>query len=67
MKTEIVKGICEYCGFAYQGKVNSPYPAIACPQCKRGTQNFDDAHSVDERNKEEDTIPDYIECELKTL
>lgn len=50
-----IKGMCEQCGFAFKGRVHFPteaYESIICPVCKNETDNFDDAHSVDELNRE---------------
>jgi Zn finger protein HypA/HybF involved in hydrogenase expression len=60
MKTELIKGMCETCGFEYQGQViSSPFPAIICPQCKHETHNFDSAEEVDAANKAEGIFPTY--------
>lgn len=53
---ETIKGSCEHCGFAFEGKVTlvqGSFPTLNCPKCGKETENFDSADEVDERNKVE--------------
>jgi hypothetical protein len=59
MKTELIKGMCEFCGFEYEGQITSPFPALTCPKCHHETYNFDSAKDVDAANKAEGISPTY--------
>ena len=62
MKTELIKGMCETCGFEYEGQITSPFPpfpALTCPKCHHETHNFDSANEVDAANKAEGISPTY--------
>jgi hypothetical protein len=51
-----IKGSCEYCGYAYMGELHCrtmAFEPIACPNCGKDTMNFDEARTVDERDKDE--------------
>ena len=65
MKTWKIKGLCEYCGFAYKGTISNSkevyFPIIKCPNCHTESQNFDEAYAVDALNKVEGTVLDYKE------
>lgn len=56
MKTELIKGQCPDCGFAFKGEVElvaGIFPNINCPKCGEPVENFDNAEIVDELNKNE--------------
>jgi hypothetical protein len=58
-----IKGLCEYCGFAYCGNVEcseETFAGILCPNCHCETENFDDADSVDRLNEYEGNTFDYV-------
>lgn len=44
-----IKGICENCGYHYEGKANLEKP-IKCPKCKEETNNNDEADAVNDLN-----------------
>lgn len=67
MSIEQIKGMCEHCGFSYQGQVPSPFPTIKCPRCGKETNNFDSASSVDRQNKAEGFVNEYIESKLEII
>lgn len=66
---EKVKGVCENCGHAFCGEIkvrkDGAYPTIACPKCGEGTDNFDEAETVDELNRVNEHEPiEYVESTL---
>ena len=70
MNTWKIKGMCEYCGFAFKGTISSDetyFPAIKCPNCHKETQNFDEDYAIDALNKVEGTHLDYKESELEIV
>jgi len=51
-----IKGSCEYCGYAYMGKLHCrtmAFEPISCPTCGEETMNFDEASIIDEMDKGE--------------
>ena len=55
MNTWSIKGLCENCGFAYQGIIdseNGSFPKIKCPACHKETSNFDESSAIDKLNAE---------------
>jgi hypothetical protein len=70
MNTWSVKGLCESCGFAYQGIIdseNGSFPKVKCPACHKETSNFDESSVVDKRNSEESSTPNYQESTLEVI
>ncbi len=70
MNTWSIKGLCENCGFAYQGIIdseNGSFPKIKCPACHKETSNFDERSAVDKLNAEESSVPDYKESVLEVI
>lgn len=70
MHTWSIKGLCENCGFAYQGDIYSmtkSFPHVQCPGCKNQTENFEEEQVVDELNKYEHSVPDYKAFILKNI
>lgn len=63
----MIKGMCENCGFTYQGEISVPFTGIACPNCGKETNNFDSVAAVDALNKDEGTVLDYTPSILKPL
>lgn len=60
-----IKGLCENCGFAYEGDVRMKegkyFPLIKCPTCNKETQNFDNAADVEAQMKAEgEAEPAYV-------
>ena len=70
-KTELIKGSCETCGYAYEGEAEvdseGGVKTIKCPQCHEVTYNNDLAAQVDENDKAEADggmeIPSYNHVE----
>jgi phage FluMu protein Com len=62
MKPMQIKGLCENCGFTYEGTIESrdgSFVDIKCPNCHEVTHNFDENRAVDELNKAEGNKIDY--------
>lgn len=55
-----IKGSCEHCGFAFKGEVKE-MGELVCPNCKKVTQNFDEAYVIDGLEKAEGYKLDYQE------
>ena len=65
-----IKGMCEWCGFAYQGKPkgnDGVFDQVVCPSCGLNSQNFDQSYAVDELNKADGNDIDYQESELDII
>lgn len=65
-----IKGICEYCGFAYKGTVTFKYdlfPDIKCPNCQELTFNLGESDEVDKLNESEGYVPDYTESKFEVV
>lgn len=72
MKTYDIKGLCEYCGFAYKGTIGTEadgvsFARIECPNCGKETENFDEAHEIDELDVTEGNTPSYVHSEFKAI
>ena len=65
---EQIKGICEHCGYAYEGSVvlqDGVLPIVKCPKCKEDTFNNDRAEEVNKLNEadglDSKTVYNHIE------
>lgn len=63
-----IKGSCEHCGAAFMGEattVRGVFEPLACPECGKQTENFDEATEVEARDKAEGNSLDYVEHDIK--
>lgn len=70
MKIQNIKGMCENCGFHYQGDVemveDKYFPVVKCAKCKQETSNFDDAETVGNNDASEGgEMPHYQRVEFE--